>query len=123
MLIARPDRLLAQVRSVVQIASVLGQEFEVPVLAHMISGDPEVKRKRSTTGSRNDLGCQKRTALPVPPCPAAGRRLLDAEAQERLRELHALAGSAIDSTPTICSPKRLENVAFHYEKSGLPNAP
>jgi hypothetical protein len=34
--------LAAQVRAVVQTAAVLGQEFELGVLSHMLDGDPDL---------------------------------------------------------------------------------
>ena len=44
-LIARLDRLTAQVRAVVQTAAVLGQEFEVPVLSEMLHDDAQLPAK------------------------------------------------------------------------------
>ncbi|OQY26953.1 MAG: hypothetical protein B6244_12020 [Candidatus Cloacimonetes bacterium 4572_55] len=44
-LISRLDRLSAQLKQAVQTASVLGSEFDVPILLHMMNGDPKLDSK------------------------------------------------------------------------------
>lgn len=117
-LIARLDRLMVEVRSVVQIASVLGQEFEMSVLTQMIRDDPEVplKVKRAEEEliwiERNKIDYLFRHAL-----------LRDAaysmQLQERLRELHALAGWAIEQVHANNLAVMSPDLAFHYEKSAI----
>ena len=117
-LIARLDRLLIEVRTVVQIASVLGQEFEMPVLTRMIRDDPEVHLKVKQAEEeliwieRNKLDYLFRHAL-----------LRDAaysmQLQERLRELHALAGWAIEQVHANNIAAMSPDLAFHYEKSAI----
>ena len=117
-LIARLDRLLLEVRNVVQIASVLGQEFEMSVLTRMIRDDPEVHLKVKQAEEeliwieRNKLDYLFRHAL-----------LRDAaysmQLQERLRELHALAGWAIEQVHANNLAVMSPDLAFHYEKSAI----
>ncbi len=117
-LIARLDRLLVQVRTVVQIASVLGQEFEMPVLTRMIRDDPEVHLRVKQAEEeliwieRSNLDYLFRHAL-----------LRDAaysmQLQERLRELHALAGWAIEQVHADNLAVMSPDLAFHYEKSAI----
>src|SRR5262249_12568585 len=93
-LIARLDRLAAQVRAVVQMAAVLGHEFEVRILSQMLRDDEHLptKVKQAETmviwSALSDVRYLFRHAL-----------LRDAayemQLQERLRELHALAGVAM----------------------------
>ncbi len=46
-LVARLDRLRREVKEVVQVASILGREFEVPLLAHMLSTGSDLAEKLS----------------------------------------------------------------------------
>lgn len=92
-LIARLDRLTAQVKAVVQTASVLGREFEIAVLSQMLrEGDfpavQEAEREAIWT-ALDELRYLFRHAL-----------LRDAaynmQAQERLKALHRLAAETIE---------------------------
>ncbi|MBE2270387.1 MAG: tetratricopeptide repeat protein [Anaerolinea sp.] len=117
-LIARLDRLIGELRAIVQVASVLGQEFDVPVLAHMLGGDADVKPKIKQAEdetiwiARSERQYVFRHAL-----------LRDAaysmQAQERLRELHALAGAAIEQVYAENLLAKAPDLAFHYEKSAI----
>lgn len=93
-LIARLDRLAAQVKAVVQTAAVLGREFEVAVLSRMLRvADPliiqEAERQAIWT-ALDELRYLFRHAL-----------LRDAayimQAQERLKGLHQLAAETIET--------------------------
>ncbi|MEP6985264.1 MAG: tetratricopeptide repeat protein, partial [Chloroflexota bacterium] len=93
-LIARLDRLAAQVRTVVQTASVLGREFDVTVLSRMlregeISGVKEAERE-AIWSALDELRYIFRHAL-----------LRDAaynmQAQLHLRTLHRLAAESIEA--------------------------
>src|SRR5207237_3327044 len=44
-LVARLDRLVAQVKAIVQTAAVLGHEFEIMVLSEMLRGDEQLPAK------------------------------------------------------------------------------
>jgi len=117
-LIARLDRLLMQVRTVVQIASILGQEFDVSVLAQMIRDDPEVRLKVKQAEvemiwfASSELDYLFRHAL-----------LRDAaysmQLQARQRELHALAGWAIEQVHQGNLAPKSPDLAFHYEKAAV----
>ncbi|MDX1995521.1 MAG: tetratricopeptide repeat protein [bacterium] len=117
-LIARLDRLVTQVRSIVQIASVLGQEFEIPVLSRMVKDDPDIRRKvKQAEDETIWVGTDEwyylfRHAL-----------LRDAaynmQLQERLRELHALAGWAIEQVYAADLTNKAPDLAYHYEKSAV----
>ncbi|MDX2160003.1 MAG: tetratricopeptide repeat protein [bacterium] len=117
-LIARLDRLIVQVRSIVQIASVLGQEFEVPVLARMMRDDPDIQQRvkqaeaETIWVARSEWDYLFRHAL-----------LRDAaysmQLQERLRELHALAGWAIEQVHSANLVAKSSDIAYHYEKSAI----
>ncbi len=117
-LIARLDRLAPPVRTAVQIASVLGQEFDVAILEQMTDeseGELRLKVKQATDESiwvsQSDTLYVFRHAL-----------LRDAaysmQLQERLRELHARAGAAIEHIHAENMTVKAPDLAYHYEKSG-----
>lgn len=117
-LIARLDRLVAEVRSIVQIASVLGHEFESPVLTAITKNDPAVigwlkqAESESIWVAQTELLYLFRHVL-----------LRDAaynmQLQERLRELHALAARAIEDLYTADLPSKYPDLAYHYERAEL----
>lgn len=93
-LIARLDRLAAQVKAVVQTAAVLGREFEVAVLSRMLRvTDPLIiqeAERQAIWSALDELRYLFRHAL-----------LRDAaynmQAQERLKGLHQLAAETIET--------------------------
>jgi class 3 adenylate cyclase/predicted ATPase/ActR/RegA family two-component response regulator len=115
-LVARLDRLAAQVKAVVQTAAVLGQEFEVRVLARMLQDDQHVHTMvgHAEAGAiwfeTNGLRYVFRHAL-----------LRDAayemQVRARLRELHALAGTAIEQVHADELASHYADLAYHYGKA------
>ncbi len=117
-LVARLDRLQTQVRTIVQIASVLGQAFEIPVLAQMVKNDADFREKVQAAENEaiwvasSEWEYLFRHAL-----------LRDAaytmQVEERLRELHALAGHAIEHVHTADLNDYAAALAFHFERAGI----
>lgn len=115
-LIARLDRLAARVKAVVQTASVLGQEFEVRLLAGMLRNDPHVteqirEAERETIWSAlNELRYLFRHAL-----------LRDAayamQLRARLLELHLLAAEAIERLHAPDLAASAADLAYHYGRA------
>jgi len=115
-LIARLDRLAARVKAVVQTASVLGQEFEVRLLAGMLRHDPHVteqirEAERETIWSAlNELRYLFRHAL-----------LRDAayamQLRTRLLELHLLAAEAIERLHAPDLAASAADLAYHYGRA------
>ncbi|HEU5099139.1 MAG TPA: AAA family ATPase, partial [Roseiflexaceae bacterium] len=112
-LIARLDRLAAPLKVVVQTAAVLGQEFDMQVLARMLPGDA-------------DLGAKVRQAETEAIWSAAGETryrfrhslLRDAayemQVHVRLVELHARAGAAIEQIYGEALAGQIAELAYHY---------
>ncbi|MBK8021066.1 MAG: tetratricopeptide repeat protein [Chloroflexi bacterium] len=93
-LIARLDRLAAQVKTVVQTASVLGREFDVMVLSRMLR-EAEVPsihaaEREAIWSALDEIRYLFRHAL-------LRDAAYDMQAQERLKALHRLAAEAIES--------------------------
>ncbi|MBL8058509.1 MAG: tetratricopeptide repeat protein [Anaerolineales bacterium] len=118
-LVARLDRLAAQVKAIVQTASVLGQEFEVWVLSQMLRDDKGlVDRVRqaeaeSIWSALSETRYLFRHAL-----------LRDAayemQLQARLRELHALAGAALETVYANDLASYAALLAYHWGRAGDP---
>jgi adenylate cyclase len=92
-LIARLDRLAAQVRNVVQTAAVLGREFEVEILSRMLREDQTTAIREAEHeaiwSALSELRYLFRHAL-------LRDAAYDMQAQERLKELHRLAAQTIE---------------------------
>ena len=112
LLIARIDRLSAQVKHAVQTAAVLGQEFEVGLLSYMlrrddIAGLADEAVKAAVWEHLAQLRYLFRHAL-----------LRDAayemQVSTRLRDLHQLAAEAIQSTFQNNLAPYVDDLAYHY---------
>ncbi len=92
-LIARLDRLTAQVKTVVQTAAVLGREFELEVLSRMLreADTPAVRdaEREAIWSALSELRYLFRHAL-------LRDAAYDMQAQERLKTLHRLAAETIE---------------------------
>ncbi|HET90441.1 MAG TPA: adenylate/guanylate cyclase domain-containing protein, partial [Chloroflexi bacterium] len=115
-LIARLDRLAAQVKAVVQTAAVLGREFEVQVLSQMLRDDAELPVKVQQAEvemiwlALSDLRYLFRHTL-------MRDAAYDMQLQARLRELHALAGWAIELVYAADLGPHCADLAYHYRQA------
>ncbi len=93
-LIARLDRLTAQVKAVVQTAAVLGREFELEVLSRMLreADTPAIRdaEREAIWSALSELRYLFRHAL-------LRDAAYDMQAQERLKTLHRLAAETIEA--------------------------
>jgi class 3 adenylate cyclase/tetratricopeptide (TPR) repeat protein len=118
LLVARLDRLTAQVKAVVQTASVLGQEFEVRVLSEMLRNDQYVpdQIKQAETES---------IWLPLSEIRYIFKHALlhdaayDMQLLERLRRLHHLAGLTIEAIAKRGDdlPQYSADLAYHFNQA------
>ena len=112
-LIARLDRLMMQVRHIVQTAAVLGQEFQVRVLSQMLEGEAWV-----TEGVREAEEAD--IWAPLSEIRYIFRHALlrdaayDMQMRTRLRTLHRLAGNAIEQVYAGHLPPHYADLAYHY---------
>ncbi len=115
-LVARLDRLVADVRSVVYTATVLGHEFEVRLLSAMLRNDsdllPKVQRaEREAIWSRLDeIRYIFRHAL-------LRDTAYDMQLRSRLRELHRLAADAIEQLYVSDLELHYADLAYHANRA------
>ncbi len=116
-LVARLDRLAAQVKAIVQTAAVLGREFEVWVLSQMLMNDERlpVKVKQAEAeaiwSALNETRYIFKHAL-------LRDAAYDMQLQARLRELHALAGAAIEQVYADDLTPQAAILAYHWGIAG-----
>jgi len=112
-LIARLDRLAPLLKTVVQTAAVLGQEFDTQVLARMLPDDADLSAKvrqaeaEAIWSAAGEMRCRFRHSL-----------LRDAayemQVHARLIELHARAGVAIEQIHGEALAGQIAELAYHY---------
>ncbi|GAB4578296.1 MAG: hypothetical protein Fur0022_10310 [Anaerolineales bacterium] len=118
-LTARLDSLTGEVKTVVQMASVLGREFEILVLAQMMRDDPrlmekiEEASKASIWSALNQLHYLFKHALLRDT--AYNMQLLS-----RRQELHHLAAQSLEHLQTAGITVQPGEIAYHYEQANLP---
>jgi class 3 adenylate cyclase/tetratricopeptide (TPR) repeat protein len=114
LIVATLDRLAPRLRKVVQAASVLGREFEVPALEAMLGGSALEQSLHRCT--------EERIWAPVSERNYAFRHALFRDSayamqlSSRLRDLHARAAEAISALHSG-DPRYYADLAFHYEKA------
>ncbi len=116
-LIARLDRLTAQVKSVVQTAAVLGREFEVIILSSMLREDQELNHKIQRAEDEmiwSALGEMHYIFRHTMMRDAA----YDMQLQTRLQELHAMAAKTMEKVYANDPGPHYADLAYHYSKSG-----
>jgi class 3 adenylate cyclase/predicted ATPase len=116
-LIARLDRLAAQVKAAVQTAAVLGREFEVQVLSRILRDDDQLLAKvrqaeeEMVWSALSEMRYIFRHTL-------MRDAAYDMQLQARLERLHALAGWAIGETYAEDLGPHYGDLAYHYGKAG-----
>ncbi len=116
-LIARLDRLAAQVKAVVQTAAVLGREFEIQVLSQILRDDQELPQKVKRAEA-------EQVWLALSEMRYLFRHTLmrdaayDMQLQSRLQEMHALAGWAIEEVYAADLGPHYADLAYHYGMAG-----
>jgi len=112
-LIARLDRLSAQVKQIVQTAAVLGHEFEVLVLAAMLHEDTRLLEKvrqaenQAIWTALTEIRYLFRHAL-------MRDAAYDMQMRARLRELHLLAAGAIERLYAENLAEHYADLTYHY---------
>ena len=115
-LVAYLDRLLPDIKDIVQKAAVLGQEFDLPVLALMCSTTPGVEQKVQAA-------VREAIWLSLTATHYLFRHALMRDAayemqlRARLRELHRLAGQALEQTFADNLIPYYAELAHHYRQA------
>ncbi|MEO8612451.1 MAG: adenylate/guanylate cyclase domain-containing protein [Chloroflexota bacterium] len=118
-LIARLDRLVAEVRTVVYTATVLGHEFEVRVLSAMLKNDAELLAKVQRAESEaiwsplDEIRYIFRHAL-------LRDAAYDMQLRSRLRELHRLAEDAIEQVYAADLQPHYVDLVYHANRANDP---
>ena len=117
-LIARLDRLVAEVKEVVQTAAVLGREFEVHVLVHMLRGRERLResidqvRAEAIWLALSEIRYIFKHAL-MRDC------AYSMQIKARLRGLHRLAAESLEQVHAADVSTQYANLAYHYEQAGI----
>nr|MDQ2995911.1 AAA family ATPase [Chloroflexota bacterium] len=112
-LIARLDRLAAPLKAVVQVAAVLGQEFDTQVLTRMLPDTTDtitsirLAEAEKIWSAAGDTRYRFRHAL-------LRDAAYDMQVYARLRELHAWAGAAIEQIYGEALAGQIAELAYHY---------
>ncbi len=118
LLVARLDQLARKVREIVQTASVLGREFDVQVLSHMLHEDEEV---------RDHVDQAEKAAIWAPLSEVryifSHGLLRDAAYETQMRSrrqvLHALAVEALERLYSEDLKAHYAELAYHSDHAGL----
>jgi len=115
-LIARLDRLAAQVKAVVQTAAVLGREFEVLILSRMLHDDVELPRKVQRAEAEMIWSALSQMHY-IFRHTMMRDAAYDMQLQTRLRDLHALAAEAMAQVYAADVEPHYADLAYHYGKA------
>ncbi|HSQ39051.1 MAG TPA: tetratricopeptide repeat protein, partial [Anaerolineales bacterium] len=115
-LIARLDRLAAQVKAVVQTAAVLGREFEIQILSRMLRDDVDLPYKMQR--AEEELIWQAMSVMHYIFRHTMMRdAAYDMQLQARLRDLHALAADVMAQVYAAELEPHYADLAYHYGKA------
>ncbi|MCB9077891.1 MAG: tetratricopeptide repeat protein [Anaerolineaceae bacterium] len=117
-LISRLDRLPWPVKHVVQVASVLGPEFEVPVLAQILPGNQQLNQhlryaetEQVWVGLNGDRYLFKHALL--------RDSAYSMQVSSQLRSLHRRGAEALETLYAHDLPRHYTALAYHYERAEL----
>ncbi|MCO6452534.1 MAG: tetratricopeptide repeat protein [Caldilineales bacterium] len=116
LLIARLDRLTNEIKQTVQTASVLGREFMLQVLWHMLAGDPDFARKVDVV-ENEDIWSALSEIRYLFKHALMRDTAYEMQLRARLRELHRLAAEAIEALYWDELASHYADLAYHYEKA------
>lgn len=118
-LIARLDRLTLEVKQVVQTASVLGREFEVKILSHMLNNDPHLDHKIESADEEDIWSALSQIRYIF-----KHALLRDAAYDMQLRSyrllLHRLAAEAYEDVHQMDLIAFYGEIAYHYDQASVP---
>lgn len=115
-LVARIDQLLQEIRDVVQTAAILGREFELAILSHMLKGDIELTEKvhqaeqAAIWSAITEMQYLFKHAL-------MRDTAYEMQLQSRLRHLHLLAAEAIQQLFANDLPLWSPDLAYHFDQA------
>ncbi|MBN2146168.1 MAG: tetratricopeptide repeat protein [Anaerolineales bacterium] len=111
---ARLDRLVKDIKDIVQTAAVLGREFDVQVLARMLQNDPHLVEKM--TRAADDAIWQAISQVRFLFKHALLRdAAYEMQLRHRRRELHQLAAQSLEQLYPQEIEQHYDEIAYHYE--------
>ena len=116
-LVARLDRLAQEVKEVVQTAAVLGREFEVRLLAHMLHDDPNLPQKIAGAEQENIWTALSELRY-IFKHTLMRDTAYDMQLRARRQSLHALAVEALESLYAGALSIHYGELAYHAEQAG-----
>ena len=116
-LVARLDRLGREVKEVVHVASILGREFEIPLLAQMLSNESDLTEKLSEAeqGAIWSPLSEDRYIFKHALMQDAAYHM---QLQTKRQELHTLAANALERLYSEDLSSHYGALAYHSEKAG-----
>lgn len=118
LLVARLDQLTREVREVVQTASVLGREFEIQVLSHMLAGDQNVQAYVDEA-EHAAIWAPLNEARYIFSHGLLHDAAYEMQMRSRRQVLHALALTALEALFTNDLKTRYAELAYHADHAGL----
>lgn len=118
LLLSRLDRLENEVKHVVRTATVLGQEFELRVLSHMLEGDPLLINKVQVAEEKQ-VWIEKQSLHYLFQSTLLRDAAYSMQLRVRLRELHKLAAEGIENLFSDDLTPYFADLAYHYDAAGL----
>ncbi|NOX63760.1 MAG: tetratricopeptide repeat protein [Chloroflexi bacterium] len=119
LLIARLDRLMAEVKEAVQTAAVLGREFEVMVLERMLAGQGADLEKSISAAEAHGIWLALSEIRYIFRHAMMRDSAYEMQLRTRLRELHGLAARAIEVVYADDLPSHYVDLAYHYEEAEM----
>lgn len=114
LLVARIDQLPAALKTMAQVASVLGREFDAAVLAAMLPS-PRGLETTLAVGVDNGLWYPIENQRYLFHHALLRNAAYDMQLTIRRRDLHALAANALAADDDSLSASRLAEIAYHYD--------
>ncbi len=118
LLLSRLDRLENEVKHVVRTATVLGQEFELRVLSHMLKGDPQLINKVQVAEEKQ-VWTEKQSLHYLFQSTLLRDAAYSMQLRVRLRELHKLAAEGIENLFSDDLTPYFADLAYHYDAADL----
>ncbi len=116
-LTARLDRLPIEIKDLVQKASILGHEFDTPILAAMVGGDSGLE-SALTSGERERMWLPSGRSSYIFRHALLRDAAYDMQLGSRLRQLHGHAARAYETQyPEPARPPHYAEIAFHFDRA------
>lgn len=118
-LVSRLDRLINTVKQTVQTAAVLGRDFEVQILMNMLQTDSHLLSQRIRQAEQERIWSALTETRYIFKHALLRDAAYNMQLRARLRELHQLAGEALETTHANDLAGYYADLAYHYEQANI----